>query len=330
MNAFPVISVVFPLFNEEKSVYELIGRTVTACKATGACFEIVTVNDGSTDGTYERLVALSKMHPEMRIIDLFRNVGHMAALTAGIHCAKGKAVVIMDGDLQDPPELIPRLFMQWQSGAEVVYGERTHRGEGRFQRAFSNLFYWLLSAMSDAPIPRQAGTFCLLDRRIADMLNACPERQRFFAGLRAYVGGRSISVSYNRPGRKYGASRVGWRGLLRLARTALVSFSKVPLRYASLFSLLSAFILFFTGVTAIVIRLFTDLAIPGWATFTALIGFVGFVQSAVLAIMAEYIAVIFDETKARPLYGIRSEVCDGHLVASCMTREEHVGQCVAV
>lgn len=307
----PALSVVFPVFNEEASVGELVSRVFEACKSIGVSWEVVAVNDGSTDATLERLVQHSTAHPELRVIDLFRNVGHMSALAAGVQCAHGKAVVVMDGDLQDPPELIPALFVQWKQGAEIVEAQRARRREGICQRFFSYLFYRLLSYVAETAIPKNVGTYCLLDRRVVDALNAMPERQRFFVGLRALIGGRRFTVSYDRPRRRYGKSRVGFRGLLRLARMALISFSKVPLRYASYLSLLTSFLFLCIGIVAVLIRLFTNLAIPGWATFATLIGFFGFVQSLVLAVMSEYIAVIFDETKDRPLFVIRREIRSG-------------------
>ncbi|PIP65274.1 glycosyltransferase [Candidatus Peregrinibacteria bacterium CG10_big_fil_rev_8_21_14_0_10_49_16] len=319
MTHSPLISVVLPLFNEEESVDELIERTVRSCITLDMSFEIIAVNDGSTDATFQKLTALSAEYPEVRILDLFRNVGHMAALSAGLHHVHGKAVIIMDGDLQDPPELIPSFVEHWRNGeADIVCGKRAQRGEGRWYRLCSHVFYRLLSRASGAIIPEQVGTCCLLDRRVVDALDTFPEKQRFFAGLRAWVGGRQVFITYERLRRKYGYSRVGGRGLIRLARTAFISFSKVPLRYVSLFSLCAALLLFFVGVTAMGIRLFTDLAIPGWATFTMLIGFVGFVQSLVLAVMAEYIAVIFDETKARPLYLIRQEIRNGYPISETL------------
>ncbi|MBI3332946.1 MAG: glycosyltransferase family 2 protein [Candidatus Omnitrophica bacterium] len=310
----PVLSVVVPLFNEQDSVEELTRRIVETCRRIKASFELIAVNDGSRDETMPRLIRLSRSIPEMRVIDLFRNFGHMPALSAGIALSRGQAVVVMDGDLQDTPELIRELFAEWRSGAEVVYGLRTRRGESFLKRRATGLFYWLLGKITETPIPEQAGTFSLMDRRVVDILNGMPERDRYFAGLRAWAGGRQAFVTYERPDRIHGRSRVGMPGLLRLARTALVSFSKVPLRYASGLSLACGLILFLIGLTAILIRLFTKLAIPGWATTTALIGMMGFVQSVVLAVISEYVAVIFDEVKARPLFLVRQEFAGGEAV----------------
>lgn len=311
MSAGPVLSVVTPVYNEQEIVPELVGRIVASCRPLGLAFEVVVVNDGSRDGTLERLVGMSTDVPELRVIDLMRNFGHMPALSAGVALARGAAVIVMDGDLQDPPELIPRFLEEWRGGADVVYGLRTARREPLVKRTLIGLFYALLDRITETKIPKQVGTFGLMDRRVVDVLNRMPERSRYFAGLRAWIGGRQSFVEYARPDREAGGSRVGAQGLFRLARTALISFSKVPLRYASTLSLVAGLALFLIGVWAIGERLFTNKAIPGWATYTALIGFMGFVQSLVLAIISEYIAVIFDEVKARPMFLVRQEFAQG-------------------
>lgn len=314
-NIRPLLSVVVPLFNEAAVVSELVQRIRESCRALRVSFELVLVNDGSTDDTLPRLVRLSHDIPELRIINLHRNFGHMAALSAGLGVARGDAVIVMDGDLQDPPELIPKLFAEWRSGGfDIVYGLRTGRKEIWPIRVLTHVFYWLLAKISEANIPKDVGTFGLMDRRVVDVLNSLPEINRYFAGLRAWIGGRQSFVAYVREGRGHGKSRVGLRGLLRLARTALLSFSKVPLRYASILSLLCGLILFTIGTVAIFVRFFSNLAIPGWATYTTMIGMMGFVQSIVLAMIAEYVALIFDEVKARPLYLIREEFAHGQVV----------------
>jgi dolichol-phosphate mannosyltransferase len=312
--ASPRLSVVAPVFNEERIVPDLVRRITEACRRLSEPFEILMVDDGSRDGTLLELAGLSRSIPELRVICLFRNFGHMSALSAGILLAKGDAVLVMDGDLQDPPELIGQFYDEWKGGADVVYGLRIARKERLMVRWATSLFYFILGKLSDTPIPRQAGTFCLMDRVVVDFLRAMPERSRFFAGLRAWIGGRQSFVKYERPDRPHGQSQVGMRGLFRLARTALISFSKVPLRYASLLSLSCGLVLFLVGSTAIGIRMFTNLAIPGWATYTTLFGMTGFVQSLVLAALSEYVAVIFDEVKNRPLFLVREEIVQGKAV----------------
>ena len=310
----PVLSVVTCLFNEEDLVPELVRRVTEACRTLEISFEFLVVNDGSADKTLPSLVSLSLSVPELRIVNLFRRFGHMPALSAGLSLARGDAVVAMDGDLQDPPELIPRLVREWQAGAEVVYGLRTHRKEGAIKRAAIACFHLLLEKISETPIPRQTGTFSLMDRRIVNILCSMPERHRFLPGLRAWIGGNQSLIPYDRPDRRHGKSRTGMRGLFSLARTAFFSFSKVPLRIVSLFSLLCGLVLFLVGITAIAIRLLTDLAIPGWATYTTLLGVIGFCQSLVMALLSEYVAIIYDEIKLRPLFLVREEFAHGERI----------------
>ncbi len=310
-SARPLLSVVAPVYNEADGVGELVRRTASACNTTGCRFELVIVNDGSRDLTLQRLLDTGHLVPQLRVIDLLRNFGHMPALSAGLAAAKGDAVVVMDGDLQDPPELIPEFVKAWRAGADVVYGLRTDRRDSLPMRLAASIFYWVLAKVTAVSMPGQAGTFGLMDRRVVDILNQLPERSRYFAGLRAWVGGEQSFVSYQRQRRAHGGSRVGLRGLMRLARAALTSFSRVPLRFASMLSLGCGLFLFVYGSAAIVIRLFTNLAIPGWATTTALIGLMGFVQSFALAMIAEYLGVIFDEVKARPLFLVRAEFVGG-------------------
>ncbi len=307
----PTLSVVVPLYNEEQGVQELLERLRQSCQGIGESYELVMVNDGSSDQTLARLVGFSQGIPELRVVDLYRNFGHMAALDAGLKMARGRAVVVMDGDLQDPPELIPELVAQWRKGHDCVYVRRARRHEHVLKRVLTAGFYWLLDRVSEHPIPKQVGTYGLLDRQLLDNLLAMPEKQRYFAGLRAWIGGRQAFVEAERPDRRHGSSRVGAAGLMRLARTALFSFSKKPLRLAVCLSLVSGSVLLVVGLSAIAIRLFTDLAIPGWATYTTMLGMMGFTQSLVLAIMAEYLAIVFDEVKRRPVSVVREEVAAG-------------------
>ena len=305
-----LLSVVAPVFNEADGVDELVTRLRASCSAACDRFELILVNDGSRDATLQRLIRLSQSMPELRVVDLFRNFGHMPALSAGLALAEGDAVVVMDGDLQDPPELIPELVSKWKEGVDVVYGLRTRRHDGWAMRLGTWAFYFLLRA-ARTTIPENAGTFGLMDRSVVVVLNALPERSRFFAGLRSWVGGEQAFVPYERFARGHGRSRVGAQGLFVLAQAAFTSFSKVPLRYASLLSLVCGLALFLVGAGAIAIRIFTPLGIPGWATYTTLIGMMGFVQSIVLAVIAEYVGVIFDEVKGRPLYIVRTEFRSG-------------------
>ncbi len=311
----PILSVVTTVLNEEEGVAELVRRVVAACRQSGASFEIIVVNDGSNDLTLPRLIELGREAPELRVIDLFRNFGVMAAVTAGLFEARGDAVVVLDGDLQDPPELIPQFVEKWRAGADVVYGHRTGQRDPLPVRVLVWMFNRLQSIVAETPISEDSGNFCLIDRRVADILLAMPERHRYFVGLRSWVGGKQETVEYHRDERRFGTTRQGLRGLFGHARLGLVSFSKAPLRLASILSMAFALVLLAIGVSAVLIRLGTDLAIPGWATFTALLGGMGFMQSLVLGIISEYLGAVFDEVKARPTFLIRDEFRSGERLA---------------
>jgi glycosyltransferase involved in cell wall biosynthesis len=305
------VSVVVPLLNEEEIVDELVNRIATACRSTGLGFEVIVVNDGSTDHTLERLVSLTQAIPELTVLDLVRNYGQMAALSAGIARATGDAVVVLDGDLQDPPELITAMVEAWQAGAEVVLGKRHGSDDSPAKKVASRIFHWLAAHLSSVNVPEEVGTYGLMDRRITDIVMSLPERSRDFARLRAWAGGRAAEVVYRRAARKNGPSRFGVIGLTGLAIVSFTSFSKTPLRLASLGSLGFGLSLLVVGGVAVVLRIFTHSVVPGWAATTVLIGLMGFVQSTLLAILAEYVAVIFDEVKARPLYFVREAYSSG-------------------
>ncbi len=308
------VSVVVPLFNEEPLVGELINRLTDACIACTKSYELILVNDGSYDRTLSLLIKQSAEHPEVTIINLARNFGHMQAITAGLESANGRAVVIMDGDLQDPPELIPGLMERWRDGAEVVLARRTLRGEGLYQRVLTAFFYRILNTIGEIPLPEQVGTFCLIDRRIVDIIIKMPERARFFAGLRAWTGFRTETVDYKRPARKDGKSKVGLIGQFSLARKGIVSFSNWPLIWLARLSLLASLGLFIFGLCVIGIKLFSDLAIPGWASTMVLVGMAASLNSAVLAVLSEYLAVIFEEIKKRPLFLVSEIYKDGEVI----------------
>jgi glycosyltransferase involved in cell wall biosynthesis len=303
-----MISVVAPVYNEERTVDELVKRVGAACSSLGDGYEIVLVDDGSRDNTLARILMLMNDEPRLRAVKLGRNFGYSAAQTAGLTSARGEAVILMDGDLQDPPEVIPSLVEAWRGGSDVVYAIRSKRDDALAMKVAARLYYWVLARISETRIPEQSGTFSLLDRHIVDTLNRLPERTRYFVGLRAWAGGRQTELAYEREKRFEGRSRLALRGRVDLARQAFVSFSKVPLRLASALSMLTALVLLGVGIFAIVVRLFVpQLALPGWAATTVLIGAMGFVQSLLLAALAEYLAVVFDEVKGRPLYIVEAE-----------------------
>ena len=296
----PELSVVVPLFNEAEIVSELIQRLTIACIACTEDYELVIVNDGSQDNTLPLLIDLSAKLPELVIVDLSRNFGHMHAVTAGLSNVSGKAIVLMDGDFQDPPELITEMFEKWKSGADIVLASRNHREEGYLQKILTNWFYGILRRISNCSIPKQVGTFCLIDSRIVKLINKMPERVRFFAGLRAWAGYRTVTVSYDRPKRTNGKSKVGFVGQFKLAKNGIVSFSNWPLIWLARLSLVASLLLLLFGLSIVGIKLFSDLAIPGWASTMVLVGTVASMNSVVFAVFSEYLAVIFEEVKQRP------------------------------
>jgi dolichol-phosphate mannosyltransferase len=304
----PVLSVVVPLFNEEAIISDLVKNLQSVCSSCVKDYELIMVNDGSNDETLQMLAVESETRPELVIVDLSRNYGHMQALSAGLNFASGRAIVVMDGDFQDPPELIPELVGEWKNGADIVLAKRTKRNENFLQRLLTKWFYIIFKALAEISIPNQVGTFCLMDRRVVQKINQMPERQRYFAGLRSWVGYKTSTVDYQRPARKNGKSRVSFRGLISLARLSIISFSKWPLTFVSRISFIASIILFIFGIAVIGIKIFTQLAIPGWASIMVLVGGIASLQSAVMAILCEYIAVLFDEIKQRPNFLINQVI----------------------
>ncbi len=313
MSTGPVLSVVTPLYNEEAVTDELIRRIDAALRETNMPYEMVMVDNGSLDATPVILQKLKGEFPALRTHRLRRNFGHMPGLTAGLTLARGKAVVVLDGDLQDPPELIPALVEEWKKGAHVVHATRISTDDGLVKTMLTHVFNALMRRSAGIPYPRNIGSYSLLDRSAVLAVLSMPEAHRYFPAQRTWTGGRQVSVPYERNRRKAGRSRIGLRGLFRMGRSAIYGFSSKPLIGVAVFSFISACMMLIVGLSAIVIRSFTDLAIPGWATFTTLIGFLGFTQSLVLMMLAEYIAIIYDETKRRPLFLLEDDAEDpGH------------------
>ncbi|MGL6096838.1 MAG: glycosyltransferase family 2 protein, partial [Fimbriiglobus sp.] len=271
----------------------------------GFGYELVLVDDGSRDGTASILAHLAASDAHVVAVHLSRNFGHQPAVTAGLDVARGRAVVVMDGDLQDPPELIPTLVDRWRTGANVVYAVRATRREGPLKRLAYRGFYRLLRAVSDLDIPLDAGDFCLLDRRAADALNRLPERARFVRGLRAFVGFRQVGVSYDRDARHAGTPKYTIRKLFRLAADGLIGFSGFPIRavaYAG-FALLAAAGMAIVGVTVDAIRHGGD--VRGWAAVGAVVGAVGGLQLIATGVIGEYVRRVFVEVTGRPPYIVR-------------------------
>jgi dolichol-phosphate mannosyltransferase len=297
-----LISVVAPVFNEHSTLPELHRRLTDVLGPLGP-YEIVVVDDGSTDGSWDALLDLAARDPHLRLLRLSRNFGHQAALSAGLDAARGEAIVLMDADLQDPPELIPQLVSKWREGFDVVYAIRGEReGEPRLRLASISLFYRLLYRITATEIPQNAGDFRLLSRRAADAITAMPERARFLRGMTSWIGFRQTGVQYTREPRYAGESKYPPRKLIRLALDGVTSFSTAPIKLVT--ALGFALVVFCIGVLAwtLYVRFFTSHHPQGWTSVIAVVLLLGGVQLLSIGVIGQYVARIFDETKQRPLY----------------------------
>lgn len=297
-----VISVVLPVFNEAGVLRQLSETVLDVGAASDYEFEVVFVNDGSSDGSSELLDQIAFERPEVRVVHLSRNFGHQAALQAGLSTARGDAVVIMDSDLQDDPAAIPDFLEKWEDGFEVVYAVRFGRKENPVKRGLFYSFYRVLQALSYTKIPTDAGNFGLIDRRVANHILHLPELSRFYPGLRSWVGFRQCGVPVERKSRYDSQPRVSLRGLIRLARTAVFSFSTAPLALFYAVALLScAVCLALTGFT-LYHRFVTGLAVPGWSSGLITASFFGALNALGIAVLGEYVTRIFDQVRARPQF----------------------------
>jgi len=308
----PELSVVIPCFNEEAVLLQLRGRLVAVLEALSPSWEVVLVDDGSSDATLATMRQIHREDPRFVGVALSRNFGHQAALVAGLAYARGDAVAVMDADLQDPPEVLARCMDQWRQGAEVVYAIRETRQEGLILRAAYKTFYRLLSALADVDIPLDSGDFCLMDRKVADVVRVMPERNMFVRGMRAWAGFRQVGLPYERAGRAAGSTKYPFRRLLRLALDGIFSFSTFPLRLATwvglaivVTSLLGIAIVFVWRFTGVELMGHTAHDIPGWAGALVVALFFGAVQLLFLGVLGEYLARIYDEVKRRPRWVVR-------------------------
>ena len=307
-----MISVVIPIHNEEPVIPQLLERTLASARGWDEDFELVLVDDGSRDRSLDLIMAAARRDSRIRIVKLSRNFGHQAAISAGILQARGAAVIVMDGDLQDPPEELHKFVAKWREGYEVVYGLRQQRKESLPMRAAYAMFYRALHMISDIDIPLDSGDFCLMDRKVVDALNfALPEQVRFIRGLRAYVGFRQVGIAYERHERFAGTPSYTFKSLIKLAVDGLFSFSMVPLRLASYLGFLIAIPSFMMGIYFIVIRTFglyvlghTPEETPGLATLAVGLFFLSGLILIILGIIGEYLGRIYIEVKRRPLFVI--------------------------
>jgi dolichol-phosphate mannosyltransferase len=307
-----LISVVVPCLNEEAVIPQLYHRLTTAADSWGRDYEVIVVDDGSTDRTWELLEDICAKDARWRAIRLSRNFGHQAAVSAGLWHARGDCTAVLDGDLQDPPEALAGFLAAWRNGCDVVYGIRTQRKEHLFKRAAYAIFYRLLAWLSEIRIPLDAGDFCVMDRKVVSLLNGLPERGRFLRGLRSWTGFPQTGVPYERQARAGGAPQYTLAKLVRLALDGFFSFSVVPLRFATYLGFVVSMLAGFGAVFTFVQRLFPDQfaqfglrPVPGFATTVISILFLGGVQLICLGILGEYLGRIYEEVKGRPLWVIR-------------------------
>jgi glycosyltransferase involved in cell wall biosynthesis len=308
MNSRPEVSVVVPLLNEADILPELIHRLQAVLAKIGASHEIIFVDDGSKDESPAMLAKAAQGDPRLRVVRLSRNFGQQIAATAGIDRAQGNVVVLMDGDLQDPPELIPTLLQSWREGYKVVYAVKAHRKESWFKRALFAGFYALMKRIGEVDLPADAGTFCALDRRVVDVLRASSERHRYLPGLRAWAGFHQTGVVFERPARAAGKPRQTYARLFRLALDGIFAFSEVPLRISSWLGLAVSVFAVCLAIVIVGIKLFSDKAIPGWASSMTAISFLGAVQLLMIGILGQYLGRIYEEVKCRPLYVVADEL----------------------
>ena len=303
----PTISVAIPVYNEEETLDALVSRLTSALDAHGEPWEVIFVNDGSSDRSYQMLKEFHLNDPRIKCVSLSRNFGHQVAISCGLDFACGSAVIAMDGDLQDPPEVLPELIAKWREGYEVVFAVRQDRKENVFKRASYRAFYWLLNKVSYLDIPLDSGDFSLMDRRVVDLLKAMPERNRFVRGLRTWVGFRQTGFQYARDARFAGTSKYSFTRLMRLAFDGLVSYSFVPLRMVSNIGMLVSVSALGFMAYLILVRLLGDRTIEGWTSTVVIVLFLGGIQLLALGIIGEYVGRVFDEVKQRPRYVV-SEV----------------------
>jgi dolichol-phosphate mannosyltransferase len=308
----PELSVVLPCHNEREVLPALFERLSPVLQRTVRDHEIIFVDDGSTDGTSEALDALCEREPAVRVLHLSRRFGQQAALSAGLDAAAGDAVVLMDSDLQDPPELIETFVARWREGYQVAYAVRRKRKEGILKRSAYALFYRTLVLIAEIDLPLDAGDFCLLDRSVADGLRALREHHRFLRGLRSWVGFRQVGVEYDRPARHAGRPKYTFGRLVHLALSGYAGFSTVPLRLASWLGFLASSLGVLLAVWAVAARISArvlGITVPrGWASTLAIVLFLGGVQLVVLGVMGEYLGRVYDEVRGRPTYIVSRRV----------------------
>jgi dolichol-phosphate mannosyltransferase len=305
----PDLTVVMPVLDEAENLPEVFRRLVPVLEQEGSSFEVLFVDDGSTDLTVAIIEERARVDPRIRAISLTRNFGHQAAVSAGLAHARGRAVLVMDADLQDPPEVLPQFIQKWREGNQVVYAVRRKRKEGPLMRLAYHVYYRILASAASIDIPLDSGDFCLMDRQVVDAINALPERDRFVRGLRAWVGWRQTPVEYERHARHAGRSKYSLRQLYYLGAQGIISFSIRPLRLATKIGFAMALISILVGLGYFVWRIFGgDAWPPGFATLFVAMSFFFGIQFILLGIVGEYVGQVLVEVKGRPTWLVGRQV----------------------
>ncbi len=302
----PDYSFVVPILDEAECLPELVKRLDELMDRLDGPAEVLLVDDGSRDRSYELMLEACYRDTRFKAIRLSRNFGHQVAITAGLDCAGGKAVVVMDADLQDPPEVVLEMVSQWKAGYEIVHTVRQEReGESAFKRGTAALFYRILRRLTDVDVPADAGDFRLIDRKAVEAFKQMRESNRYVRGMFGWIGFKQCSVHYVRPPRFAGKSKYPLRKMMKFALDGVISFSSVPLRIALQIGFALSALSIAAGISAIVLKLTGTFEVPGWTSLVVGITFIGGVQLLTLGIMGEYVSRIQDEVKGRPLYFVR-------------------------
>ncbi len=306
--AAPALSVVVPCYNEEAGLAELYRRLTAACEGLGVSYEVVLVNDGSSDRTWPRMLGLAAADRRFVLVNLSRNFGHQLALTAGLRTCRGDRILVIDADLQDPPELLPRMMKAMDDGADVVYGRRrSRRGEGPLKLATAWLFYRLLGLLTDVPVPCDVGDFRLMSRRVLDALLAMPERRRFIRGMVSWVGFHQVPLSYDREARFAGATAYSFRKMAAFAADAVISSSTRPLALAGYGGGMARGVAGLLIAWALALAL-SGRAVPGWVGWSAVSCILSGVQLVSLGVSGAYLGRVFEQCNGRPLYVVERMV----------------------
>lgn len=306
MNRHVKYSIIIPVFNEEEVIQHTYSRLKTVMDSTGETYELLFINDGSKDTTAQKLIKLRERDKNVKLIDFSRNFGHQIAISAGMDYASGAAIVIIDADLQDPPELILEMISKWKEGYDVVYAKRSVRkGETYFKKKTALMFYRTLRALTDIDIPIDTGDFRLMDRKVCNEMKSIQEKNRFVRGLVSWVGFKQTAVEYERDERFAGETKYPFKKMLKLSLDGITSFSYKPLKLANYIGILLSLFGFIYMLVVFYQKLFTDTTINGWSSIIIIQLFFSGIVLIMLGVIGEYIGRIYDEAKDRPLYIVR-------------------------